>query len=299
MIPRRFGLSAPGDTGSGRAGTVADVPADEPVTPHARIARELLHERSKALGPRLGPDGAAWRSSLSTIDLDENTTRTRVWLDDRPVTAGPHDGSPTWSPDGRSLAFTSRRGEKRGRRNAARHAGRRPRRGRAPSARCPRASGTSRGRPTARGSRSTAAPAMPATRRRTSAGSRRARSSASSPGSTARTGCSTGRRTCTWSRPTARSAAPRNLTPGEYQHEGVAWLPDSSGDRHLSASATTPGTDDLARGPLPRRARRRDHGAHAPHRLVPPAVGLARRLADRAPRLRRHRPCTRRTPGSA
>jgi len=51
---------------------------------------------------------------VSTVDLDENTNRTRIWLDGSPITAGPHDGQPTWSPDGRRLAFTSRRGEKEG-----------------------------------------------------------------------------------------------------------------------------------------------------------------------------------------
>ena len=54
---------------------------------------------------------------MSTIELDGNRTVSRVWLagpdgDPAPITAGPRDGSPTWSPDGRHLAFTSGRGEK-------------------------------------------------------------------------------------------------------------------------------------------------------------------------------------------
>src|SRR3954453_374799 len=81
---------------------------------HSRIATELLNGRSGVGYPRVNPDGAHVACVVSTIDLDENTTRSRVWLDGLPVTAGPFDSQPTWSPDGRWLAFTSRRGEKKG-----------------------------------------------------------------------------------------------------------------------------------------------------------------------------------------
>jgi dipeptidyl aminopeptidase/acylaminoacyl peptidase len=82
--------------------------------PHTEIARRFLHERSDAADPQVSPDGAHVACIVSTCDLDENTTRSRVWLDGSPVSAGPHDAQPRWSPDGRWLAFTSRRGEDKG-----------------------------------------------------------------------------------------------------------------------------------------------------------------------------------------
>ena len=88
---------------------------DTDVTPlHSRIATDLLHGRSAVGAPRVSPDGAHVACAVATIDLDENITRSQVWLDGAPLTAGPHDAEPTWSPDGRWLAFTSRRGEKKG-----------------------------------------------------------------------------------------------------------------------------------------------------------------------------------------
>jgi dipeptidyl aminopeptidase/acylaminoacyl peptidase len=95
-------------------GTVSAVTdtADTPL--HTKIATELLHDRSSVGMPRVGPDGSHVACVVATIDLDDNVTRTRVWLDGNPVTAGPFDNQPAWSPDGRWLAFTSRRGEKKG-----------------------------------------------------------------------------------------------------------------------------------------------------------------------------------------
>ena len=145
-----------------------------------------------------------------------------------PVTAGPNDGAAgvvARRPLPRVHVAARREGQARRRSTCMPVDG--PGEVRTRRRRCPRASASRRGRPTASGSRSPAAPATPATRPRTRAGSRRARSRRSSPGSTARAGSSTGRATST-SSPSDGTGKPRNLTPGPCQHGGISWLPDSS-----------------------------------------------------------------------
>lgn len=68
--------------------------------------------------PRVSPDGATVAFRVTTMDLDANCYRSRIWLADvdgsrppRPFSRGgdARDSAPRWSPDGTRLAFVRRR----------------------------------------------------------------------------------------------------------------------------------------------------------------------------------------------
>ena len=92
---------------------------DKHLSPHAEIAGTIIGNLVQASGPAVSPDGSTVAFVVGRVDMTKNKTFSRVWLaaadgstPPRAVTSGEHDSGPAWSPDGRWLAFASKRGTK-------------------------------------------------------------------------------------------------------------------------------------------------------------------------------------------
>ncbi len=89
---------------------------------HAEIAERIIGGVVTAATPAVSPDGTLIAFVVATTNFTTNKGRTQLWLArtdasaaPRPLTSGEkNDSQPTWSPDGQSLAFVSARGENKG-----------------------------------------------------------------------------------------------------------------------------------------------------------------------------------------
>jgi len=87
---------------------------------HSAIAERIIGHQLQASQPTVSPDGR-WVAFVATrVDLERNRYVAQVWLAaadgstaPRVVSAGTNDAKPTFSPDGTLLAFTGRRDTRR------------------------------------------------------------------------------------------------------------------------------------------------------------------------------------------
>lgn len=91
------------------------------LSPHAALAERIIGNIVQASSPAVSPDGSQVAFVVTRVDAEKNRYLSQVWLAatdgssaPRAVTGGEHDGSPVWSPDGTTLLFTSRRSPKKG-----------------------------------------------------------------------------------------------------------------------------------------------------------------------------------------
>lgn len=83
-----------------------------------RLTPQALWEMKRLGSPQVSPDGRSVVFTVQEWSIAKNRSTTNLWLADvatgatrRLTTAEASDGSPRWDPQGRRIAFTSRRGD--------------------------------------------------------------------------------------------------------------------------------------------------------------------------------------------
>jgi len=90
-------------------------------SPHRALAERIIGSIVQATQVVVSPDGTRLAAVVTRVDVARNRYLSQIWLasadgadEPRALTAGEHDRSPVWSPDSGSLAFVSARSEKKG-----------------------------------------------------------------------------------------------------------------------------------------------------------------------------------------
>ena len=207
---------------------------EPPNSRHAEIAEQVIGGVVTASAPKVSLDGRQIAFVVNRVDFAKNRARAQIWIaaadgssPPRPLSSGERsDTHPTWSPDGRNIAFVSSRSENKG--ESTLHVI--PMDG----------PGEVRTVATMKDGMASVSWSPDGTWIAFTSRTRDARYEAEdeswqSPRKVERfftrlngEGWVFDRPSHVYVVPANGTGAPRNLTPGPFQHDGAAWLPDSS-----------------------------------------------------------------------